>query len=93
MHPIFIHHKTKIMKNSITQFATIIIAFVALSLLMSYTRPAADEAKQYMLIKQELMKDWTNKLEYEVSQKQAEGWHCQGGVALFAGLAVQPMVK
>jgi hypothetical protein len=70
------------MKNSITQFSLAIIAFVALSLLMSYTRPAADEPKQYIVVEIK-----------EVNQKLQEGWHLQGGVSFRGNFSAQAMVK
>jgi hypothetical protein len=80
--------KTKAMKNQIIQFSLVIIAFVALTLLMSYTRPAADEAKQYIVIT-----EGGHKFENEVNQKLSEGWHLQGGVSAGPGALMQAMVK
>lgn len=82
------------MKNSITQFSLVIIAFVALTLLMSYTRPAADEPKQYTAIVVNAgLPAGGEKLAKEVNQKISEGWHPQGGVALAGGFLLQAMVK
>ena len=67
------------MKNSINQVSLFIIAFIALSLLMSYTRPAAEEPKQYIVVKATGFA--TDKFEQEVNQKLSEGWHLQGGMS------------
>ena len=86
--------KTRIMKNSITQVSLFIIAFVALSFLMSYARPAAEEPKQYMLVGQPMIgKDWRGKLEAQVNEKIAAGWHPQGGLTFLDGQVEQPMAK
>ena len=76
------------MKNSITQFSLVIIAFVALSLLMS-SRPAADEPKQYMVV----LEQKTDNFEKQVNQKLSEGWHLQGGVNVYGQNHYQAMVK
>jgi len=78
------------MKNSITQVSLFVIAFVALSLLMSYTRPAAEEPKQYMIVK---MNGGIAGMEKEVNDKLAEGWHLQGGITGWGGGAFQALVK
>ena len=57
------------MKNKITQFSLVIIALVALTLLMSYTRPASDERKQYIIVTKDNLAD----LQTAVDEKPAEG--------------------
>ncbi len=83
------------MKNSITQVSLFIIAFVALSLLMSYTRPAAEEAKEYTVVTvQGSSGGNSEKFEVEVNKKIAQGWHVQGGVVLVGNFwYAQAMVK
>ena len=78
------------MKNSIIQVSLFVIAFVALSLLMSYTRPAAEEPKQYMVVHAYSEPEMLAK---EVNQKILEGWRPQGGVAQAGGSFTQAMVK
>ena len=80
------------MKNSITQFSLVIIAFVALSLLMSYTRPAANGPKEYIILSARWTKNGED-LEKEVNQKLAEGWSPQGGMTPLGGLITQTMVR
>ncbi|MDB5282399.1 MAG: hypothetical protein JWO06_1474 [Bacteroidota bacterium] len=72
------------MKNPLTQFSIAIIAFIALTFLMSYTRPSAEEPKQYILV---------HGGEKEVNQKLSEGWHLQGGVSYRGNFPEQAMVK
>ena len=82
------------MKNSITQVSLFVIAVVALSLLMSYTRPAPEEPKQYILIKcLGSTPASTEKFEQDVNEKLATGWHPQGGVSYANYGAAQAMVK
>ena len=86
------------MKNSITQFSLVIIAFVALSLLMSYTRPVAEEPKQYIIITYSGGSPATparikENIEKTVNDKLAEGWRLQGGVSPMGSLYCQAMVK
>ena len=76
------------MKNQITQFSLVIIAFVALMFLMSYARPAAEEPKQYIVVI-----NTKDKAEKEVNQKLSEGWHLQGGASTTGAAVVQAMVK
>jgi len=71
------------------QLSVVLIAIIALTLLMSYTKPAADEPKQYILV----WKLDRDKLESAVNEKLAEGWHLQGGVATSNGPYFQAMVK
>jgi hypothetical protein len=74
------------MKNPFTQFAFVIFAFIALTFLMAYVKPAADEPKEYIVVSGN-----TNKqLEERVNQKMAEGWRCQGG---YGANFFQAMVK
>ena len=77
------------MKNLITQFSLVIIAFIALFFLMSYTRPAADEPKQYIILVGGPSAKQIEGLEYVVNQKLAEGWRLQGGISPIG----QAMVK
>lgn len=80
------------MKNTITNFALVLIAFVGINLLMSFARPvASDEPKQYVIVKAPGASP--EKFEQMVNQKLAEGWHLQGGVGNNAGIYVQAMVK
>jgi hypothetical protein len=82
------------MKNPITQFAFVIIAFVALTFLMSYTRPAADEPKQYTVVSMQCSRTSSQDFEEQVNKKIAEGWHVQGGVVLVGNFwYAQAMVK
>ena len=85
------------MKNTITTFALVLAAFVAVNLLMSFAKPVAapDEPKQYIILRataSSSMGDPKN-LEVQVNQKLAEGWHLQGGVAFLANQYSQAMVK
>ena len=80
------------MKNSITQVSLFVIAFVALSLLMSYTRPVDEAPKQYIVVKAQGFP--SDKFEQQVTQKLAEGWHLQGGLSNYNGSTyTQAMVK
>lgn len=79
------------MKNSITRFSLVVIAFVALCLLMSYTRPAADEPKQYILVRS--MGDNEDNFATLVNKKIADGWHLQGGTSQMKNGFCQAMVK
>ena len=82
------------MKNSITQLSILLIAFTALTFLMSYTRPAEETPKEYMLVYQHGGFTSLDKFEKEVNQKISEGWHLQGGVAMLTGgTPFQAMVK
>jgi hypothetical protein len=77
------------MKNLTTQFALVIIAFVAITFLMSYTRPVADEPKHYIVVMERI-----GEFEGQVNQKLAEGWHLQGGVSSIGNVTLtQAMVK
>ncbi len=68
------------MKNLIQQFSVAIISLVVFTLIMSYTRPAAEEPKQYIVVHASIGPDRnTEKFEAEINQKLAEGWHLQGG--------------
>lgn len=78
------------MKNSITQFALVVIAFIGLTLLMSYTRPAAEEVKEYTVV---FTPGKYEALIPAVNAKLAEGWRLQGGVAVYGGGHYQAMVK
>lgn len=70
------------MKNQITQFTVAIVAFVALTFLMSYTRPSAEQASQYIIVSGDGNNDDAvrRNVETTVNQKLSEGWHLQGGV-------------
>jgi hypothetical protein len=82
------------MKNSMAQVSLFVIAFVALSLLMSYTRPAAEEPKQYIVVTDNGGgAPHSEKFEAQVNQKLAEGWHLQGGVCMVGPFHIQAMVK
>jgi len=81
------------MKNVMPQLSIAIIALVAFTLLMSYSHPVAEEAKQYIVIRQVLVKGWDTKLAEQVDGKLAEGWHTTGGITILGGEVAQPMVK
>ena len=84
------------MKDSIRQFTLVIIAVLALSSLMGFARPAADEPKQYMIVSSfgvSTPGKQIEKLEANVKDKIAEGWRPQGGVGVTNGGLVQAMVK
>jgi hypothetical protein len=82
------------MKNSIPQLAIVLFAFTALTFLVSYTRPAADEPKQYMvLLGHTDIKDGRSKFEAEVNQKLSEGWHLQGGTSIGINCYTQAIAK
>ena len=80
------------MKNSIIQLSIVLISLVALTFLMSYTRPAEEAPKEYMLVYQHGGISNLDKFEKEVNQKIAEGWRLQGGVAM-NGVPFQAMVR
>ena len=81
------------MKNTITNFALVLAAFVAVNLLMSFARPtAADEPKQYIIVRTPGTGFSDEAFQKAVNQKLAEGWHLQGGVANSSTYA-QAMVK
>jgi len=88
--------KQKFIKHSITQFSLPIIAFVAITFLMSYARPVAEEPEQYPVVF-DLSRDNDNpeKFEQKVAQKLTEGWRLQGGMRVngTAGGKFQAMVK
>ena len=75
------------MKNTITNFALVLTAFVAVNLLMSFARPIpADEPKQYTVITSDTFNKATEekvemKFEQAINEKLAQGWHLQGGVS------------
>lgn len=79
------------MKNQITQLLLIVIAIVGISLLMSSTRPAADVAREYMLIKSG--GDDKDAFAASVNSKIAEGWHPQGGITQMKNGFCQAMVR
>ena len=81
------------MKNLSIQLSVVLIAFVALTFLMSYARPAEEAPKEYMVVHQQGGISSFERFEKEVNQKIAEGWHLQGGVAMNNGVPYQPMVK
>jgi hypothetical protein len=77
------------MKNQITHFSLVIIAFVALTLLMSYAKPAPDEPKQYIIVTKDNLPD----LQTAVDAKLTEGWRLQGGFMHYGRDHQQAMVK
>jgi hypothetical protein len=79
------------MKNQITQFSLVLIAFVGMAFLMSYTRPAADEPKQYILVRS--VGDSEDNFATLVNKKISEGWHLQGGTSQMKNGFCQAMVK
>ena len=83
------------MKNTITTFALVLIAFVAVNLLMSFARPlAADEPKQYMVVQVRVTESGQKaEFEHAVNQKLAEGWHIQGGISSLDRTMCQAMTK
>jgi len=83
------------MKNTITNFALVLAAFVAVNLLMSFAKPIAapDEPKQYIVIKDQVGRGGSEQFEKAINQKLAEGWHLQGGVCYFEGRYNQAMAK
>lgn len=81
------------MKNSIVQLSTVLFAFAALTFLVSYTRPGADEAKQYMVIREANGVMNPEKFVSEVNQKMSEGWKLQGGVSINQNSYAQALVK
>jgi|GEM_PF-1849610 hypothetical protein len=74
------------MKNSVLQSGIILFAFVALTFLVSYTRPEGgngSEAKQYTVISGNMnAKGGKDKFEADINQKLAEGWRLQGGICV-----------
>jgi len=82
------------MKNQIAQCSLVIIAFVALTLLMGFTKPAAEEAKQYTIISMQCTRNSSQDFEAQVNQKIAAGWRPQGGVILVGNFwYAQALVK
>ena len=81
------------MKKQITQFALVVVAFIGLTFLMAYTKPAADEPKQYIVVKAPGAS--SDKFEAAVNEKLAAGWHLQGGVSTYGTVPIyiQAMVK
>lgn len=78
------------MKNTITNFALVLTAFVAINLIMSFARPVpADEPKQYIVV----FDIRSEKFAAAINQKLAEGWHLQGGVSVSGNSYIQAMVK
>ena len=77
------------MKNLIPQFSLAVVALFILTFLMSYTRPAIEEPKQYIVV----FDRGHDKPEAKVNEKLAEGWHLQGGVALYGMDYVQALAK
>jgi hypothetical protein len=78
------------MKNPFVQFAFVIFAFIALTFLMAYVKPAADEPKEYTLVLGAPDKMFAKK----VNDMLAEGWHLQGGVSTGErGVYIQALVK
>lgn len=82
------------MKNSLTQFSIVVTLFIGMALLMSYTRPAGDEPKEYIVVYSGAVgKTAEEKFGQLVTQKISEGWKCQGGISLASNYYVQAMVK
>ena len=85
------------MKNPIPQFSIVIIALIAFTFLMGYTRPAAEEPKQYIVVHGTGGTPSKVKETFEkgISDKLAEGWRLQGGVSYsnVGALYAQAMVK
>lgn len=82
------------MKNSILHLTVILFAFASLTFLVSYTRPSADEAKQYIVVLGHTdIKDGRVKFETEVNQKISEGWRLQGGTSIGINCYTQAMIK
>ncbi|MDB5282400.1 MAG: hypothetical protein JWO06_1475 [Bacteroidota bacterium] len=83
------------MKNPLTQFSIAIIAFIALTFLMSYTRASAEEAKQYIVVYKSggFGNTSPDKFEQEINQKLQEGWRVQGGVGIAPNGFYQALVK
>lgn len=67
------------MKNLVAQFTLTVVALIALTFIMGYTRPAAEQPKEYMIIE---CKQGTKPEEFSemVKQKMTEGWQPVGGV-------------
>jgi len=91
------HLKPDAMKNSILPSVTIFFCFIAFVFLMSYTRPNAEEPKQYIIVTGEYnytkAKVLMEKFAQDVNQKLAEGWHLQGGTFMSGTFVGQAMVK
>jgi len=79
--------------KQLQQLALIVIAVIGLFLIMSYTRPAADEPKEYIVVHVLVLNGKTAEFEKEVNNKIGEGWHPIGGVAQGNGSYSQAMVK
>ena len=77
------------MKNSLTQFALMLVTLAAFTFLMGYTRPAPQEAAQYIVVS-----DYPeSKFQAKINQKIGEGWRLQGGISADRGMFLQAMVK
>jgi len=85
--------KSYIMKNKITQFAIAVIAFIAITFLMSYTHPATEIPKQYIVVEVTDQMQDGQMMQVAVNQKIAEGWQPQGGVSSSGNVLIQAMVK
>jgi hypothetical protein len=83
------------MKRSITRFSVVLTIVIALGLLMSFARPQADDAKQYIIITSRPVykSDAKEDFEKEVSQKLSEGWRLQGGVSANGSSFTQALMK
>jgi hypothetical protein len=82
------------MKNSLIQFSLVLTVFIGMAFLMSYTRPAGEEPKEYTIVYSNAVgKTAEEKFGQLVTQKISEGWKCQGGVSLASNYYVQAMVK
>jgi hypothetical protein len=83
------------MKESAKQIAMVIICVLTLYSLMGFAHPAADEPKQYMIIRADggLSSKLQQALTENVNAKIAEGWRPQGGLAQTNGGLMQAMVK
>jgi hypothetical protein len=77
------------MKNSATQFMFAFMAFVLLSFIMGFAKPAPEQPKRYIIVKAVS----TEKIQQDVDQNLLEGWHCEGGVSAQNGALLQAMSK
>lgn len=55
------------------------MAFVLLSFIMGFAKPAPEQPKRYIVITARGMSP--DKFQEEVEQKLSEGWHLEGGAA------------
>ncbi len=82
------------MKKLFIQVSAVVTIFVGMAFLMSYTKPTADEGKEYIVVYSGAFgKGAEEKMGQVVTQKMAEGYKCQGGISLASNNYVQAMVK